>query len=158
MQLIRRNQNGNGLATGEFDTLRQQMDRLFDQLMGGWGMLRSTPETPTGIVPNAEVYMTDHDVVVTAELPGLEARDLNVEITEQAVYMGGEIKRENEVKEDGYYRSERHFGRFDRVIQLPARIKESEATAALKNGLLTIRAPLAEHISGNGRKLEIQVQ
>lgn len=146
----------------EMETMRRQMDRMFDQMLGGSGLGRSFASLPQlesarVFAPNVEVYATDKDVVIKAELPGIDPKDVDVEITEEAVHLTGEMKREEEIKEDNYYRTERQYGHFERVIPLPNRIKDSEAKANFKNGVLTIRAPLAEEVKKpQGRKLQIE--
>lgn len=122
----------------EVETLRRQMERMFEQMMGrGW---RGMGET---LLPPMEIYQTDRDMVINVELPGLDPKDVTVEITEDSVLLSGETKRDQEIKEDRYYRSARTFGQFKRSIALPEAIKDQEAKATFKNGLLTIRAPLA---------------
>lgn len=144
----------------EMERMQHEMERL----MGRFGMMRGTgnlPQTDVArlLTPNVEVYTTDNEVVAKAELPGIEPGDVSVEITEEAIHLSGELKQEQEIKEDNYFRSERQYGRFERVIPLPNRIKEDEAKAAFKNGVLTIRAPLAEEVQKpKARKLQIEGQ
>jgi HSP20 family protein len=129
----------------ELDAMRRTMDRLFEQLnsprlFGGLPAL----EGGLGFMPNIEVSTLKDEVVLTAELPGIEPDEVNIEITEDAVHLMGECKRAREVSEDAYWRSERRYGRFDRVVALPNPIKQEAAKAVFSHGLLTIRAPLAE--------------
>lgn len=136
----------------DIEAMRRQMEslmgRFFGRIEGGQGFL-----------PNVEVFTTDNEVVVNAELPGMRPEDVTVEVNEDAIHLYGENKTEQEVKEDNYYRSERSFGRFDRVIALPEPIKDDQARATFKNGLLSIRAPLAHHRQPeNARKVQIQVE
>lgn len=124
---------------GEVEHLRRQMELMFDQMLGReW---RGKGET---MLPSVEIFQTDRDMVLNAELPGLNPADVSVEIAEGSVILSGESKRETEIKDDSYYRSERSFGQFKRMIPLPEPIKDQEAKATFKNGLLTIRAPLAQ--------------
>ena len=143
---------------GEIESMRRAMDRMFGQMLGTGG-LGSLPSLDIGraFVPNVEVYTTENEVVVKAELPGLDAKDVNVEIMEDTVHLTGELKKEEEIKEDNYYRSERQYGHFERLIPLPNRVKDGEAKASFKHGVLTIRAPLAEEVKKpQGRKLQIE--
>jgi len=145
---------------GELEGMRRAMDRMFDQMIGGAGISRlGLPSLEGGktFLPSVEVYTTENEVVVKAELPGLEAKDVNVEILEDHVMLTGEMKKESEIKEDNYYRTERQYGHFERMIPLPERVKDAEAKAQFKNGVLTIRAPLAEAMKKpQGRKLQIE--
>jgi HSP20 family protein len=141
---------------GELESMR----RMIDQMLGG--TLAGRMNLPTldlgrTFMPNVEVYTTGNEVVVKAELPGLDPKDVNVEILEDQVLLTGELKKEEEIKEDNYYRSERQFGHFERAIPLPNRVKDDQAKATFKDGVLTIRAPLAEAVKKlQGRKLEIE--
>lgn len=123
----------------ELDQMKRRMERMFDQFIGP--RLQGLPGMT--YVPNVEVYETDKDLIINVELPGLDPKNVNVEISADSVYISGETKQETEIQEDTYYRSERMFGEFKRTIPLPDQIKDQEAKATFKNGLLTIRAPLA---------------
>lgn len=144
---------------GEIESMRRAMDRMFGQMIGGTGALGALPslEGARAFMPSVEVYTTENEVVVKAELPGLDAKDVNVEVLEDAIHLTGELRKEEEIKEDNYYRSERQYGHFERMIPLPNRVKEGEAKASFKHGLLTVRAPLAEEVKKpQGRKLQIE--
>ena len=143
----------------EIESLRTQMDRLFDQMMGGFFPGLPALEPTRSFLPSFEVYTTDHDLVVSAELPGIDPADVEVEVTPEAVHVSGELKQESEIKEDNYYRSERHYGRFERVLPLPYPVKDTEAKASYKHGVLTIRLPLAEAVKQpKTRKLAIAAE
>ncbi|MDB5099195.1 MAG: small heat shock protein Hsp20 [Cyanobacteria bacterium RYN_339] len=137
----------------EMERMQHDMGRLF----GRMGM-RGLPalETNRTLMPTVEVFTTETEVVVKAELPGMQADGVEVEITEDSIHLSGEFKQEEEIKEDNYYRSERQFGSFERMIPLPNRIKDTEAKATFKHGILEIRAPLAEEVKRpTARKLAI---
>ena len=127
----------------EFDRLRRQMNRLFEDV-GARGLRLPGFEGTTVFMPNVEVYETDKEVVVNAELAGLDPKDVNVEITQEAISLSGEVSRSREIQEDNYFSSERQYGHFERLVPLPNLIMDQEAKATFKNGLLTVRAPLAE--------------
>ena len=147
----------------DIEGLRTQMDRLFDQMVSGLMPSASLGlpifDAPRMHVPSFEVYTTDTELVVSAELPGMEPSDFNVEVTPEAIHVSGEIKKETEIKDDNYYRSERRYGHFERAVPLPCRVKDAEAKASYKNGMLTIRMPLAEEAKApKSRKLEIAAE
>lgn len=127
----------------ELDTWRQQMDRIFHQMMGQG---RPWPGRDGGALhlPSVDVYTNGKEVVVSAELPGMSAKDLSVELSPRAVYIAGESRRDDDVHEENYLRRERIYGRFERSVSLPYDVKDQEATARFKDGVLTIQAPLAE--------------
>lgn len=142
----------------EMESMRRAMDRMFESF-GGGRMLAGLPslEVGRGFAPSVEVYATDDEVVISAELPGIRPEDVTVEITEEAVHLSGELKQESEIKEDNYYRSERQYGHFERVVPLPNRIKDDQAKASFKHGVLTIRAPFAEPVKKpQSRRLTIE--
>jgi HSP20 family protein len=138
----------------EMERMQQDMSRLFGRLgMRGGGQLEGV-RTP---MPNVEVFTTDKEVVAKVELPGMRPEDVEVEITEDSIHLSGEFKQEEEIKEDNYFRSERQYGNFERLVPLPNRIKDGEAKANFKHGILEIRAPLAEEVKRpQARKLQIE--
>jgi HSP20 family protein len=144
---------------GELEQMRRQMDRMFGSVFG-----RGLPGLPgleraTTFMPNVEVYETDQDVVVNAELPGMDPKDVSVEITEDSIRLTGELSSSQEIKEDNYFRSERSYGHFERLVPLPNRIKDDEARATFKHGVLTVRAPLAEQVKRTRpHKIEIRTE
>ena len=106
--------------------------------------------------PHFDVYQTDTEVVATAELPGLASSDdVEITATEDSLSLRGEIRRNEEMQAENYHRAERYYGTFSRTISLPARVEPEKATAAYKNGLLTIHIPLAEH--QRQRRVQIDV-
>ncbi|PPS45507.1 Hsp20/alpha crystallin family protein [Chroococcidiopsis sp. TS-821] len=125
----------------EVDSLQRDMNRLFDSLM------RATdfePSTSMTFVPAAEIEETPEAVHLRLEIPGMEAKDLDVQVTAEAVAVSGERKSETKTEEKGMTRSEFRYGSFRRVIPLPARIKNDEVQAEYKNGVLNLTLPKAE--------------
>lgn len=143
----------------EMETMRRQMDRMMEQVLGRGGLPGGLPslDLSRAFAPNIEVYTTEKDVVVKAELPGIEPDRVEIDLTEDAVHLSGTLEHEEEISEDNYHRSERRYGQFERLIPLPERIKQDDAKATFKNGVLTIRAPLAEPAKKpQARKLKIE--
>ncbi|OKH28842.1 Hsp20/alpha crystallin family protein [Chroogloeocystis siderophila] len=125
----------------EVDSLQRDMNRLFDSLM------RATdgePASSMAFVPAAEIEETPEAVHLKLEIPGMEAKDLDVQVTAEAVAVSGERKSETKTEEKGMTRSEFRYGSFRRVIPLPARIKNDEVQAEYKNGVLNLTLPKAE--------------
>jgi len=87
---------------------------------------------------------TDSDIVLKAELPGLESKDLDIQVTRDSVLISGEQRREQRSEEKGLFRSEFRYGKFQRIIPLPAQVQNDQAKADLKNGILTLTLPKAE--------------
>lgn len=130
-------------------SLRDQFNRMFEDVM--------TPALRTGLgltSPSVDVYEQDKQVVVEAELPGLDIDDVTITATENSLTLKGETSRETEVQEESFYRSERRYGAFLRTIDLPSAIDPEQARASFKNGVLTITAPLSA--SAKGHRIPIQ--
>ena len=102
-----------------------------------------------------DVYETDKEVVVKAEVPGVKKEDLDINVQENTLTIRAQTKQESEVKEEGYYRRELRTGSFFRAIPLPAEIKQDELKATYDNGVVTIRAPKAAE-EKVGRKVTVE--
>lgn len=124
----------------EMESLQRQINRLFDQLAP------SGNRDPNRIafMPSAEMQETPNEVHLKLEIPGLEAKDLDIHVTEEAVSISGERKSENKIEERGKVRSEFRYGKFKRVISLPTRIQTDKVQAEYKNGVLNLILSKAE--------------
>jgi HSP20 family protein len=126
----------------EIDTLRRQFDQLFDELAP---ISRGTAMKTNGNAwaPAIELKSTDTDVILRAELPGIDAKDLDVQVSREAVSITGEYKTESktEDKEHQIYRSEFRYGSFQRVIPLPVAVENDQVKADFKDGILTLTMP-----------------
>jgi len=121
--------------------LTDEMDRAFEHfsLLGGYGT-----REPSVWTPAVEVFEKDGNLIVRAELPGLTKEDIKVEITDDGLVIQGERKQEHEEQHEGFYRSERSYGRFYRLISLPEGANAEQARANLNNGVLEIAVPVPE--------------
>lgn len=128
-----------------FYAFRREMDRLFDDFLGSGFAL--TPfrggfmESFGEFSPRVDVTETEKEVKVTAELPGLEDKDVEVSLSHDVLTISGEKKAEKEDKGENYYRMERSYGSFQRAIQLPAEVNTDKVEAIFKNGILNITLP-----------------
>ena len=125
----------------EVESLQRQMNRLFDDLVptgenGFQGGMSFMPAVEMNESPNA--------VHLKVEVPGLEAKDMDVQVTKDAVSIKGERKSEAKTSENGVTRSEFRYGSFHRVIPLPAQIQNDKVEAEFNNGILTLNLPKAE--------------
>jgi len=131
----------------DMDNISREMSNWFDfpsKIFGG------------ASTPRVDVYQTESDVIVKAEIPGVAKEDLNVYIDEGTIKLSGQTRRENEFKDEDVYRAERYYGNFSRTIPLPAEVKSDKAKAEYKDGILTITVPKIEPSKGKGRKIDIQ--
>ena len=106
-------------------------------------------------MPQIEVLKTNGDLMVKADLPGLTKDDVKVELTDEALTISGERKEDKEEKREGFYRSERNYGRSYRQIPLPEGVKTDKANATFHNGVLEITVPVTK-TERHARKLEIK--
>ncbi|ASC73368.1 Small heat shock protein C4 [Halomicronema hongdechloris C2206] len=124
----------------ELDNLQKEMNRLFDSFSPErYGRL-----TDGVFAPAAEINETDDAVDLKLELPGMKPEDVDVQVAADAVVISGERKSESRTDEDGYVRSEFHYGKFQRTIPLPTRVQNADASAEYKDGILTLHLPKAE--------------
>ena len=134
----------------EMRSMQREMDRLFDRFLGG--------ELPTGHkgmwAPSVESYMKDGKLVFRAELPGVDAKDLDVSITDRELIIKGERKHEKDTKEENYVYREISYGTFERHFVLPEGVKTDELKAKFANGVLEVTVPTPE--ISKARKVEIE--
>jgi HSP20 family protein len=113
------------------------MDRMFDRWMpdfdGGLEDLK--------LVPSAEMNETDTEIHLKLEVPGMEADDLDISVTDDSVSIKGERQSETQSDDERGVRSEFYYGKFERVIPLPARVKRDQVNAEYKNGILNLTLP-----------------
>jgi HSP20 family protein len=135
--------------------MADEMDQLFDDFGFGRRWLRpSWRETGAELwAPQVEVFQKNHELTIRADLPGLKREDVTVDITDNDVTIQGERKHEKEEEREGYYRSERGYGGFCRVIPLPEGAISEQAKANFKDGVLEITMPAPP--ASKGRRLEI---
>jgi HSP20 family protein len=101
-------------------------------------------ESFSGWHPPVDIYEDKDGVVLKAELPGMKKEDIDVRVENNVLTMNGQRKREQEVKEDGYFRSERAYGSFSRSFSLPTTVDVKKINASYKEGVLTVQLPKLE--------------
>jgi HSP20 family protein len=127
------------VPTNGFTTFRKEMDRLFDRIWEG-----GLPEVtmPLGEwTPALDISEKSDYVLVKAEVPGIDPKDIQITLNHQLLTIAGEKKSEKEEKDEKLYRMERSTGSFARTINLPIAVDPSKVVATFKNGLLTITMP-----------------
>ncbi|WP_455388302.1 Hsp20/alpha crystallin family protein [Petrachloros mirabilis] len=130
-----------------------EIDRWFDRLTEDWWRRPfSTPmlsdRWPLPMIslktPSLDVFEEKDEIVVKADLPGMNKDEIEVTVTENVVTIKGEKKKEEEVKEKDYYRRERSYGSFVRSVELPSEVKSDQIKANFKDGVLEVRMPKTE--------------
>jgi HSP20 family protein len=138
-----------------FFSFQREMNRLMDDFFGSaWVPTAADPWAGT-FLPNVDIKENDKELVVSAELPGLDDKDVEVLLTDDTLTIKGEKKFEKEDKEDNYHRVERSYGSFNRVIALPADVLTEKAEAKFEKGILSITLPKAEKKPG-AKKIPIK--
>ncbi|WP_250126072.1 Hsp20/alpha crystallin family protein [Chroococcidiopsis sp. CCMEE 29] len=127
----------------EIESLQREMNRLFERMMLPTERSDVMAAGPA-FIPPAEMHEAADRITLKMEVPGIEAKDLDVKVTAEAVAISGERKSEIKSDERGMQRSEFRYGRFQRVIPLPARIQNDKVQAEFKNGVLCLTMPKAE--------------
>jgi len=122
----------------DFLTMRESMDRLFDDLMG-----RSLSPLRDFSSLAIDMYETEDSVVVKTALPGIKPGDIQVSVTGDVLSIRGEVKEEEESKNKTYHVKERSYGVFSRSIGLPITVMADKANAEFENGILTLTLPKA---------------
>ena len=131
-------------------------DRLFDDFFRGFGIVPTLAAFEPGtFTPSVNLSETDKEVKVVAELPGLDEKEVNVELDEDTLVLQGEKKGEEEKKEDTWHRVEHSYGSFRRVVPLPAEVDAAKAKAAFKNGVLTVTLPKRPEAQPNKKTINI---
>jgi HSP20 family protein len=138
-------------ALSPFFMLRREMDRLFDDAFRGFGL--STFDQGGFNWPQVEVADRDREIRVTAELPGLEEKDVELRVEDNVLILRGEKRTEIDDAERQY--SERSYGRFERHLALPADVDEERASATFRNGVLTVTLPKTERARQQTKRIPI---
>ncbi len=120
-------------------SLRERMNRLFEDTFTGRG---EEQDIMAGSwAPSVDIYETENEVVVAAEAPGIDEKDLEIKIENNTLTLAGERKFEKETKEDNYHRIERAYGKFSRSFTLPPYIDQEDIKAEYDNGVLKVSMP-----------------
>jgi HSP20 family protein len=137
----------------EMNALQRQLNRLFDDALmpDSWGDFGNMAK-----VPAAELTETEDALHLKLEIPGMEAKDLDIQVTVDHVSIAGERKSETKSEEKGVTRSEFRYGKFSRVIPLPARIQNTNVTAEYKDGILNLTLPKAEEEKNKVVKVNLE--
>jgi HSP20 family protein len=129
-----------------WSAFRGEMNRLFDDFFGGEreGSLVPLSGEWGAFSPQVDVSEAEDEIVVSAELPGLDQEDIDVSLSNGTLLIRGEKREEKEEKGESYYRSERAYGAFRRDIPLPSAVDAEQVDAVFKKGVLTITLPKTE--------------
>ena len=150
--------------------LHREMDRLFDNAFRGLGVspdrfpglspfkseIFSPLTTSELLKPQVDVGATGKEYSITVEVPGVSEKDVNVEVSNNTMTIRGEKKQEKEEKDKNYYRVERSYGSFQRVLSLPEDADQEGIKATFKNGILSIRMPRKALPKSDVKQIEVR--
>jgi HSP20 family protein len=137
----------------ELAGIRAAMNRVFDETFAKRGMGRF--ESGRGWHPSVDMYETDDNVVVRADLPGVDQKDVEVILTDNSLTVKGESKCEKEIEDKNVYRRERSYGQFARTLPITTKVKADLARAEFKNGVLEVIIPKAPEAREKTYRLDI---
>lgn len=141
-----------------FNELQLEMNRVFDNFFKGFDIVpfESSGDGFGKYNPSIDVKENEKEITVTAELPGLEEKDFELLMTDDTLTIKGEKQEEKEDKGKDYYRMERSYGCFNRVIPLPEGIDTKHVDAKFKNGVLKVTLPKTDEAKKKVKKITIK--
>lgn len=128
----------------ELDTLQSDMNRIFDGFFGRRDGNRGLNGGTQRWIPAMDLVETDEDLVLRADLPGLDRDDVDIEVKDNVLTVSGERRAEHEEQGEGFHRVERSFGRFTRSLGLPQGVSPENVRASFDRGVLEVRVPKPE--------------
>ena len=136
---------------GEIDTLRKEMNNLLEQFTS------NLPNNGDGLafMPSAEMDETDKAIHLKLEVPGMQADDLDIQVMDDSISIKGERKSETKTEVIGRFRSEFHYGKFERLIPMPSSIDKEQVVAEYKDGVLNLTIPKAEETEKESVKVPV---
>lgn len=159
-EMVPQGENRETVAVGAwspFGLFSREVDRLFDDVGRGWTLapLRVFEQRAKAeIVPRLDMSENEQEIKVTAELPGMDEKDVTVTLEGDVLTLKGEKKAETVEKGKNFHRLERTYGSFQRVVTLPAEVDATKVTAGFKKGVLTVT--LAKSPAAQTRKIEVK--
>jgi HSP20 family protein len=136
----------------EFERMRKEMDRLWDSFFERRPRAGEIGEW----YPSLDVAETKDDLVIKAEVPGMDVKDIDISLSNGVLTIKGEKKQEKEEKEENYHLLERSYGSFTRSVQLPKEIQSDKINASYKNGILKIVLPKSEEAKKKEIKIKVE--
>jgi HSP20 family protein len=128
----------------DLGVLQERMNRIFEDTGRGWRGDEATSTTSWS--PAVDIYETESEIVVKAELPGVDKKDISLNLEKNVLTLRGERKFEKETKQENYHRIERSYGSFSRSFTIPASVDEERIRADYKDGILDIALPKKEQV------------
>lgn len=137
-------------------SLHQEINRMFDDFFRGFDLAPWGDSGSGGFLPAVDITETDREVTVKAELPGMDEKDVSVEVDDNTLTIRGERKDEHEEKNRRWHCRESYYGSFHRVLPLPGGVDGEKAKARFKKGVLTVTMPKLPEEKSNRRAINIE--
>jgi HSP20 family protein len=137
----------------EIDRFKTEIDRLFDDFFVRRSFGRDFEEGDW--VPAVDISESEKEIIIHAEIPGVDAKDLDITLSGRTLTMKGERKQEQQEKRENYHRIERRYGSFSRSFELPSDVDEGRVEAAYKDGVLTVNLPKIKEQSAKRKRVKI---
>lgn len=135
----------------------RMMEQFFGRTMMPWWPGRVFRTEPMAVTePIVDFYLDKDDVVIKAELPGMEKDEIEVNLSNHSLTLKGEKKRQEKINEENYYCAERTYGSFSRTLELPVDVNGEKVKASFNNGVLEIRLPVAETVKARSIKVKVE--
>lgn len=143
-------------AADPFGALRQEIDQMFGRTLGDWTGRNSFNTGMRTFMPTVDVKETAKEFRVTAELPGMEEKDLELSLLDGMLTIKGEKREEHEEEKGETYRCERQYGAFARTISLPAEVDADKVKASFRHGVLKVTLPKTKEAQSNRRVIRVE--
>jgi HSP20 family protein len=137
----------------ELTSFRREMDQLWDRFFSERPALDMLEK---GWEPTMDITETKSDLIVKAELPGIDPKEIDISLTGDTLTIKGEKQQEKEEKEENYYRIERSYGIFSRTIKLPVSVQNDKIKASYQHGVLKITLPKSEEAKQKQIKIKVE--
>lgn len=135
--------------------IQDELSRIMEETFGDIG-ITAFPSDNSVLPPAVELLEKDGCLKLKAQLPGIDKKDIDVEISENSVRIKAEMHQEEEITRENCYKNEIRYGKFLRNINLPYEVDSSKAKAEFKNGILSIKIPKSEELKKKSKKIEIE--
>jgi HSP20 family protein len=130
-------------------SLQSEMNRMFEDFFNQpFGFPLQRTRMQAAVVPALDVREDEHGITVTAELPGIDAKDIEISVQDDVLEIRGQKCEEQKNEQENYYMVERSYGAFSRRVTLPAEVESEQAEASMNNGVLTLHLPKAQTKAG----------
>ena len=145
----------------DFARWEKEAERMMEQFFGRplmpWSPARLSRSEPLADnAPTVDIFVEGDNVVITAELPGMEKNDIDVNLSDHLLTLKGEKRRKAKIKDENYYCAERTYGHFSRTLELPMDVRGEQVKATFANGVLEIRLPIAEAAKAKVIKVKVE--